>query len=83
MKYVFICSCFPNVFIASRLENVVWGHISIMYAEMSCIKDLLQYNWKYFINLSGQMFPLHTNAELVKILKVYNGANDVEGTFTR
>ena len=54
-----------------------------MYAEMSCIRDLLEYNWKYFINLSGQMFPLHSNAEVVKIFKVYNGANDVEGTYMR
>ena len=43
----------------------------------------MQYQWKYFINLSGQMFPLHTNAELVQILKLYNGANDIEGTYKR
>jgi hypothetical protein len=36
--------------------------------------------WKYFINLTGQEFPLKTNYELVKILQAYNGANDVEAT---
>lgn len=75
--------CFPNVFVASRLESVYWGHISILYAEMNCLRDLLRYQWKYFINLSGQMFPLHSNGELVKILKMYNGANDIEGTYKR
>ncbi|XP_069115830.1 beta-1,3-galactosyl-O-glycosyl-glycoprotein beta-1,6-N-acetylglucosaminyltransferase-like isoform X2 [Argopecten irradians] len=39
--------------------------------------------WKYFINLTGQEFPLRTNAELVKILKLYNGTNDVSGTIRR
>ena len=47
------------------------------------MKELLQYDWRYFINLSGQMFPLHTNGELVKILKLYNQANDVEATYVR
>jgi len=80
-----LAGCFDNVFIASRLHSVFWGHISIIYAEMSCMEDLLQFSttWKYFINLSGQMFPAHTNRELVKILKLYNGSNDVEGSVKR
>ena len=39
--------------------------------------------WKYFINLTGQEFPLKTNLELVRILTAYNGANDLEGTIKR
>ena len=35
--------------------------------------------WRYFINLTGQEFPLKTNKELVKILKAYRGANDIMG----
>ena len=35
--------------------------------------------WKYFINLPSQEFPIKTNQEIVKILKIYNGANDIEG----
>ena len=35
-------------------------------------------NWKYYINLASQAFPLKTNAELVKILKTYNGSNHIE-----
>jgi len=63
--------------------QVYWGHISIVYAEMNCLRDLLRYNWKYFINLSGFMFPAHTNRDLVQILRLYDGANDVEGSFIR
>ena len=45
------------------------------------MKDLLHKHshWKYFINLTGEEFPLKTNLELVRILSVYGGANDVWG----
>ena len=39
--------------------------------------------WKYFINLTGQEFPLKTNHELVKIMKAIKGANSQEGTRVR
>src|SRR6218665_1774408 len=78
-----VASCFDNVFLARRLESVYWGHVSIMYAEMNCLEDLLGFSWKYFINLSGQMFPGHSNRDLVQILRLYDGANDVEGTARR
>lgn len=77
-----VSSCFPNVFMASQRINVVWGH-TVLDAELTCIRDLLKYKWKYFINLTGQEFPLKTNWELVKILKTYNGANDIESTIQR
>ncbi|KAK7498618.1 hypothetical protein BaRGS_00010278 [Batillaria attramentaria] len=35
--------------------------------------------WRYLINLPSQQFPLKTNLELVKILQIYNGSNDIEG----
>jgi hypothetical protein len=34
--------------------------------------------WKYYINLSGQEFPLKTNMEMVAILKFLDGTNDIE-----
>ncbi|KAK3589241.1 hypothetical protein CHS0354_008303 [Potamilus streckersoni] len=76
-----IASCFDNVFIASQLYDVEWGTISVLDAELSCMRDLLDKHksWKYFINLTGQEFPLRTNYELVKILLVYDGANDIMG----
>ncbi|RUS84602.1 hypothetical protein EGW08_007629 [Elysia chlorotica] len=39
--------------------------------------------WKYFINLTGQEFPLKTNYELVKMIKALKGANSEEGTRKR
>ncbi|XP_070580205.1 N-acetyllactosaminide beta-1,6-N-acetylglucosaminyl-transferase-like [Ptychodera flava] len=74
-----ISSCFDNVFIASKSERVVWGSMSIVQAEMHCHEDALERNkkWKYFINLTGQEFPLKTNLEIVQILKTFNGQNDI------
>ena len=37
--------------------------------------------WKYLMNVAGEAFPLKTNAELVGILRLYNGASDVEGIY--
>jgi uncharacterized membrane protein HdeD (DUF308 family) len=125
---------------SSKSYDVVWGTISVLLPEITCMGDLWKYNkkwkyfissflsylrylcvvaysgaqhivccvfalfrrmypvlpvyldcdlwkynkkWKYFINLTGQEFPLRTNYELVKILKIYNGSNDIEGTVKR
>ncbi|XP_062570789.1 beta-1,3-galactosyl-O-glycosyl-glycoprotein beta-1,6-N-acetylglucosaminyltransferase-like [Saccostrea cucullata] len=76
--------CFPNVFLASQRIPVEWGKMSVLTPELVCLKDLLQFSrWKYFINLTGQEFPLRTNYEIVKILKILNGSNDAEGTLKR
>ncbi|CAC5403519.1 GCNT1 [Mytilus coruscus] len=73
-----IASCFDNVFMSSKSYDVRWGKITVLQADIICMQDLLRYKkWKYFINLTGQDFPLKTNLEIVKILKAYNGANDV------
>ena len=73
-------SCFDNVIIASKSEYIVWGGFGILQAELNCMKDLLNKSqtWKYLIHMSGNELPLKTNYELVKILKLYNGTNDVE-----
>ncbi|XP_077870454.1 beta-1,3-galactosyl-O-glycosyl-glycoprotein beta-1,6-N-acetylglucosaminyltransferase 3-like [Saccoglossus kowalevskii] len=75
-----ISGCFDNVFISSRLEKVVYGSVSMIYAEMNCQKDALKRNtkWKYFIYLTGQEFPLKTNLEIVQILKEFQGQNDID-----
>ncbi|KAJ8315953.1 hypothetical protein KUTeg_005967 [Tegillarca granosa] len=79
-----ISSCFDNVFISSRSVSPVWGQFSILEPDLICMDDLWKYKkWKYFINLTGQEYPLRTNYELVKILKVYDGANDAEGIIKR
>ncbi|XP_074659037.1 beta-1,3-galactosyl-O-glycosyl-glycoprotein beta-1,6-N-acetylglucosaminyltransferase-like [Tubulanus polymorphus] len=80
-----ISDCFPNVFLSPERYDVVWGKLSVLQPEISCMKQLLIMgkSWKYFINLTGQEAPLKTNFELVNILKTYNGANDVEKLISR
>ena len=75
-----IAECLPNVFLSSQRVKVSWGDIGVVLAEVTCIRDLLKKSpkWKYFINLTGHEMPLKTNLELVRILKRYNGSNDIE-----
>jgi len=39
--------------------------------------------WHYIINLPGQAYPLRTPEEMIDILRVYNGTNDIEGIYKR
>ena len=81
-----IVGCFDNVWIASKLHKVKWGDVSVIMPEMSCMRDLLKYyrgQYKYFINLTGQEFPLRTIFELVYIAKIFNGSNDITGSSFR
>ena len=74
-------TCFDNVFLAPRMINVYWGRFSVLEADLICMEALYNHKtkWKYFINLTGQEFPLKTNYELVRILKFYAGGNDIYG----
>lgn len=76
-----IANCFPNVFVASKLESVVYASYALLQADLNCMQDLLMHpeQRRYLINLVGQAFPLKTNREIMNILKIYNGANDLEG----
>lgn len=80
-----ISSCFPNILMAPKRVNVRWGQYSVLEPELICMEELLKRNkrWKYFINLTGQEFPLRTNYELVRVLIAYDGANDISGTVKR
>ena len=79
-----IASCFDNVFLAHKKVDVQWAWFSVLEPDLVCMEDLFKYKkWRYFINLTGQEWPLKTNWDLVKILKVYNGAIDMEGTVKR
>lgn len=79
-----VIGCFPNIFSSSRSISVVWGSPQILEADRICMEDLWRHpEWKYFINLAGQEFPLRTNYELVKILQAMDGANFVQSNFRR
>ena len=61
-------------------------HGSVLLPEINCMRDLVRYyrrQFYYFINLTGQEFPLRTNLELVRIARVFNGSNDIAGSATR
>ncbi|XP_046317347.1 beta-1,3-galactosyl-O-glycosyl-glycoprotein beta-1,6-N-acetylglucosaminyltransferase 3 [Marmota monax] len=75
-----ITSCFPNVFVASKLVRVVYASWSRVQADLNCMEDLLQspVPWKYFLNTCGTDFPIKTNAEMVQALKMLNGKNSME-----
>ena len=80
-----IAKCLNNVFTAKPSISVHWGQVSVVHAELLCMRQLLDRHkrWRYFINLVGRDFPLRTNYELVKILKAYDGANDVDASRKR
>lgn len=78
-----IARCLPNVFPASKRIRIYWGDYTRLEADIVCMKDHVQSgsDWKYLINTAGQAFPLRSVREMVEILRVYNGANDVEGMY--
>ncbi|CAL1543890.1 unnamed protein product [Lymnaea stagnalis] len=75
-----LARCLPNVFVASRLHDIVYGGFSRLMADVDCMADLVKHpvRWKYVINMPGQQFPLRSNQELVNILKMFNGTNNIE-----
>ncbi|XP_053323625.1 N-acetyllactosaminide beta-1,6-N-acetylglucosaminyl-transferase-like [Spea bombifrons] len=76
-----LLDCFPNAFLASRMEPVVYGGISRLLADRNCMKDLVESDvpWKYVINTCGQDFPLKTNKEIIQHLKKFKGKNITPG----
>lgn len=75
-----IVSCLPNVFVASKLESVVYASWSRVQADLNCMKDLLRSHiqWRYMLNTCGTDFPIKTNQEMVRALKSLNGRNSME-----
>ncbi|KAK7088332.1 hypothetical protein V1264_022261 [Littorina saxatilis] len=80
-----VASCLPNVFVSNVSVDVVWSGFTNLEPEIICMRQLWEHKvrWKYFINLTGQEFPLKTNKELVRILQAFRGANDITGDPTR
>ena len=86
-----IVQCFDNVIISSKLEDIIYAGFSRLKADINCMRDLISFKnnftynnnkkvpkWKYFVNLASTEFPLRTNYELTEILRLFNGANDIE-----
>ncbi|XP_032807492.1 beta-1,3-galactosyl-O-glycosyl-glycoprotein beta-1,6-N-acetylglucosaminyltransferase-like [Petromyzon marinus] len=79
-----LAACFPNVFMASRQERVVYTSWLRVQADLNCMRDLVAapQPWKYFINLCGLDFPIKTNLEMVRALRALNGENSMESMHT-
>ncbi|MDP2090193.1 MAG: beta-1,6-N-acetylglucosaminyltransferase [Candidatus Gracilibacteria bacterium] len=60
---------FQNTYILES-ENIVWGGYSMVQVELNGIKKLLEISdkWDYFINLSGQDYPLKSQKEITNYL---------------
>lgn len=78
-----ISRCLPNIVSASKRIQIFWGDFSRLEADIVCMKDHVSSgsDWRYLINTAGQAFPLRSVREMVEILRIYNGANDVEGMY--
>ncbi|NXK56346.1 GNT2A transferase, partial [Chauna torquata] len=76
-----LVGCFPNAFLASRAERVVYGSVSRLRADLHCMRDLLAsaVPWRYLLNACGQDFPLKTNREIIRQLKGFRGKNITPG----
>ncbi|KAE9547055.1 hypothetical protein FO519_009733 [Halicephalobus sp. NKZ332] len=69
--------CFNNVFVLDEEVDVRSNGHNMTIAHLACLKYLRSYPWKYAILLQNDDIRLRTNAEVVKILKAFNGANDI------
>lgn len=66
--------------VVPRPIPVYWGHISVVDADMTCMRMMLDKagNWSYYINLAGTELPLMTYDELEAMLIAANGSNMIE-----
>ncbi|OON19175.1 Core-2/I-Branching enzyme, partial [Opisthorchis viverrini] len=75
----------PNIFfVPDHLRTKVrWGYFTELEPDLTCSRLLLARGkrWKYWINLTGQEFPIRTNLELVLALRALNGTNLVEAIY--
>ncbi len=67
-------SHFPNTTLL-KSENAFWGGYSLVDAELRGINKLLKMSnkWKFFINLSGQDFPLKSQEYIRDYLSAHPG----------
>ncbi|KAJ1555957.1 hypothetical protein HK405_009935, partial [Cladochytrium tenue] len=60
-----------NVFLAQYSYRGMWGHISLVWMQLSGFWELLDLaDWDYVINLSGHDFPLRRSREIARLLNL-------------
>lgn len=67
---------FPNVYILESM-NIVSGGFSVIQAELNAMEYLLNVSleWDYFINLSGEDYPLKSQNIIRRFLTANKGRN--------
>ncbi|PQA94071.1 glycosyl transferase [Chryseobacterium shigense] len=70
---------YTNVHILDS-ENVIWGGYSMVQAELDGMQYLLNMHakWDYFINLSGQDYPLKSQKIIKEFLSKNNGKSYIK-----
>ncbi|MDH5476146.1 MAG: beta-1,6-N-acetylglucosaminyltransferase [Cyclobacteriaceae bacterium] len=70
---------YPNAYVMES-ENVVWGGYSMVQSELNGMKYLITHNlkWDFFINLSGQDFPLKSQDFILNFLSKNKGKNFIK-----
>ena len=70
-----LVSCYTGHHPGSSLQllpprNIVWGHASMLGADLACLEHLLAAPrpWHYYLNLAGSEYPLMTNHQLIQRL---------------
>ena len=74
-----LIGCFKNIYLAPKLENVIYRGVSRLLADIHCMREHVKRGgrWKYLLNTAASAFPIRTSAEMVQIFKIYNGVNDI------
>ncbi len=80
-----MASCFDNIIVPSKIEDVRWGEHTFLDAQINCLNDLARHRetqpkalqWKYVINLCGKELPLTTGKEVVSRLMRLNGSSSI------
>jgi hypothetical protein len=67
-----------NVFLAEKRYGGIWGHISLVWMQLSGFWELLDIaDWDYVINLSAFDFPLRKTPEIHQFLKSKSANGEV------
>lgn len=68
-----LSECIENILIPKKIENVIWGDVSILNAQLNSLRELQNYHssvpWRYAFSLQGHELPLRTNREMVEMLQ--------------
>ncbi|CAD5220319.1 unnamed protein product [Bursaphelenchus xylophilus] len=75
-----LASCFENFIVPDMEFDMTSDGTNIIPAQHHCLELLLSKKWEYVFMLENNDMMIKTNRELVKILRLYDGANDVSAS---